>query len=83
MNEQQLVGTLLKVPERICKDWQGDLVRFRPVELEDWRYFFEWNTDTYFVQTTDSIYFPQSQEKLKKWVAEVAVAKPKNDEYRG
>lgn len=67
--------------EPYFKYWQGDLVRLRAVELADWQHFFAWNEDTYFEQTTDSIHFPQSQEKLKKWVADVAVAEPKNDEY--
>ena len=62
--------------------WQGKRVRLRAVELADWQHFFAWNEDTYFEQTTDRIHFPQSEEKLKKWVADVAVAEPKNDEYR-
>lgn len=62
--------------------WKGDLVRLRAVELEDWQHFFEWNNDTYFEQTTDSIHFPQSQEAIKKWVADITIAEPKNDEYR-
>lgn len=61
---------------------QGDLVRLRAVELEEWKHFFAQNRDTYFEQTTDSIYFPQSQEMLKKWVAALAIAEPKDDEYR-
>jgi len=62
--------------------WQGERVRLRAVELEDWEHFFAWNEDTFFEQTTDRIHIPQSEEKVKKWVADVAVAEPKNDEYR-
>lgn len=62
--------------------WQGELVRLRAVELADWQHFFAWNQDTYFEQTADSIHFPQSEEKVKKWVADEAVAEPKNDAFR-
>lgn len=62
--------------------WQGDFVRLRSVEVEDWKNFFQWNKDTYFEQTTDGVTFPQSQEALKKWTADFALAEPKNDEYR-
>lgn len=62
--------------------WQGELVTLRAVEIEDWKHFFEWNQDTYFEHTTDSITFPQSQEAFKKWTADLTLAEPKNDEYR-
>ena len=62
--------------------WQGELVRLRAVEVTDWQHFYAWNEDTYFEQTTHSIHFPQSQEKLKKWVAEVTLAEPNKDEFR-
>jgi len=62
--------------------WQCDMVRLRAVEIADWQHFFALNEDTYFEQTTDSIHFPKSQEKLKKWVADVAMAEPENDEFR-
>jgi RimJ/RimL family protein N-acetyltransferase len=62
--------------------WQGELVRMRAIESGDWQHFFEWNRDTFIEQTTDSIHFPQSQEKVQKWAAEAALAEPNNDAYK-
>ena len=62
--------------------WKGDLIRLRAVEPEDWKHFFQWREDTYFQQTTDRITFPRSQEAVKRWAADCALAEPKDDAYR-
>ena len=60
--------------------WQGQLVRLRGVELEDWEMFFEWDIDTDMARSVYYIPFPSSREATKSWVAELAAARPKNDE---
>lgn len=62
--------------------WQGNIVRLRAVEPEDWKYFVEIDKDVEFSRYTDEILFPDSEERLKKWVCELAVAEPWKHEFR-
>jgi RimJ/RimL family protein N-acetyltransferase len=62
--------------------WQGERVRLRAVEPDDWPHFFAWNEDTLFARLTHNVTFPESQEGVKKWLAELATAEVKNDEFR-
>jgi RimJ/RimL family protein N-acetyltransferase len=61
---------------------QGQAVRLRAVEAQDWQFFFTWSADTYFERYTDSIAFPRSREAAKKWAADLATSDPRNDVYR-
>jgi RimJ/RimL family protein N-acetyltransferase len=62
--------------------WQGTRLRLRAVEPGDWAIFHEWDNDLELSRYTDELLFPSSREAVKKWVAELAVARPKDDEYR-
>jgi len=62
--------------------WQGKTVRLRAVELEDWKYFFESDKDLEFSRFTDEILFPDSAERVKKWVSELAASDPWKHEFR-
>jgi RimJ/RimL family protein N-acetyltransferase len=62
--------------------WQGKSVRLRAVELDDWKYFVEWDSDIEFSQFTDEVLFPDSQERTKKWIAELATTEPWKHEFR-
>jgi RimJ/RimL family protein N-acetyltransferase len=62
--------------------WQGERVRLRAVEPDDWQHFFAWDQDTDFARDTYYLDYPSSREGLRKWTAELATAEPKNDEFR-
>jgi len=64
--------------------WQGNSVRLRAVEVEDWEKFFEWEAgpDVGFARQTYALPFPKSREAAKKWASEQANAKPQNHEFR-
>jgi RimJ/RimL family protein N-acetyltransferase len=62
--------------------WEGRLVRLRGVEPDDWAIFHDWDNDLEFSRYTDEVLFPTSREAIKKRVEEMAVATPKDDEFR-
>jgi RimJ/RimL family protein N-acetyltransferase len=62
--------------------WQGQKVCLRSIAPEDWTIFYDWNTDTEVAQYSSAVPFPTSTEAFKKWVAEAAMAGPKNDTFR-
>jgi len=62
--------------------WQGKLIRLRAVEFEDWKYFLEWDKDIEFSQFTDDLLFPDSSERLKKWISEMATVEPWKHDFR-
>ena len=62
--------------------WQGSLVRLRAVEPDDWAIFHAWDNDLEFSRYTDEVLFPTSRERIKQWMADLAVTMPKDDEYR-
>lgn len=62
--------------------WQGKLVRLRAVEFQDWNYFFEIDKEVEFSRDTDEILFPDSAERLKKWVSDLAVSEPWKHQFR-
>jgi RimJ/RimL family protein N-acetyltransferase len=60
--------------------WEGEKVRLRALEPEDWEIHFAWNQDSAMTRALDHIWFPQSQAAVKKWSTEGAVKEPKNDQ---
>ena len=62
--------------------WEGQLVRLRALEPEDWKAFFDWDQDTDMARTTYWVPFPGSQEQARKWTAEQALDRGKNHEYK-
>jgi RimJ/RimL family protein N-acetyltransferase len=64
------------------KIWQGEKVRLRAVEPEDWETLFAWNEDTESARLSYFIPFTPSKEQMRKRAAEMAAAQPKDDAYR-
>ena len=62
--------------------WQGQRIRLRAVEPDDWAFFHAWDADTEVARAGYCIPFPPSAERAKKWAAEVAIAEPKEDAFR-
>ena len=61
--------------------WQGQKVRLRAVEPEDWQEYMLWHQDTEADRRSYFIPFPVSKEWMKNRLAKDAVAEPKNDLY--
>lgn len=59
--------------------WEGQRVRLRAIEPDDWPHFYEWNKDSNIGRTLDFVWFPQSAELVKKTVAEEAVKVSQGD----
>ncbi len=61
--------------------WEGQRVRLRAVEADDWEHFYTWK-DSEADRAAYWIPFPRSREGVKKWTAELAVAEPKDHAFR-
>ena len=59
--------------------WQGERVRLRAIEPEDWPVYNEWNQDSDVARDCYWVPFPKSREATKKWVNDLALELPKND----
>ena len=62
--------------------WQGERVRLRATEPEDWETFFAWNQDDDMVRRLDRLHFPMSREAVRQQTAGYAVERPKDDAFR-
>lgn len=62
--------------------WQGERVRLRAIELEDWEIFNQWDLDSETARDCYHIPFPKSQEAARKWAHELSLAEPQNDVFR-
>ncbi len=62
--------------------WQGDLVRLRGVEPDDWLLFQALDRDTAVQRDAYRVEFPRSEEHARQWALEQATAKPQDDNYR-
>ena len=62
--------------------WQGEKVRLRSIETEDWRHFLKFEEDVIYNRFTYFVDFPSSPEGLKDWTQKLATAPTQNDEYR-
>jgi RimJ/RimL family protein N-acetyltransferase len=65
-----------------ASSWQGRSVRLRAVEPDDWAIFHDWDNDLELSRYTDEVLFPSSRERVKQWMADLAVTVPKDDEFR-
>ncbi len=61
--------------------WQGNRVRLRAIEPEDWQTFFDWNQDSEAARGMYYIPFPGSQESMKRWAEKLATAEPDDDKF--
>jgi RimJ/RimL family protein N-acetyltransferase len=62
--------------------WQGNLIRLRAVQPDDWNFFCETDKDVESSRYTDEILFPDPIERVKKWVSELAISEPWKHEFR-
>lgn len=62
--------------------WQGERVRLRAVEPEDWPTFAAWNADDEMARRLSAIPFPLSHEATRQQVARYATERPDDDTFR-
>jgi RimJ/RimL family protein N-acetyltransferase len=61
--------------------WQGNRVRLRAIEPDDWVSFSAWAEDTETAQLTYFIPFPKSKEAARKFALDESLKKPENDHF--
>ncbi|MEQ8673654.1 MAG: GNAT family protein [Aggregatilineales bacterium] len=62
--------------------WQGEKVRLRGVEPEDWQYHFDWDQDTGSARYSSYVWFPQSRVATREWAEAEAKKRPTDDNVR-
>ena len=62
--------------------WQGQRVRLRAIEPEDWTAFSAFDLDSEVARDCYHVPFPKSQEASRKWAVDEARAEPKQDVFR-
>ncbi len=62
--------------------WEGELVRLREIEPEDWTVYAAWNRDDEQARNLDIIPFPQSDARVRAWAEKEAVREQKDDRKR-
>lgn len=61
--------------------WQGELVRLRAIEPEDWEHLHRWNDDSLSNRLGWRIQPPVSAESTREWARDQA-KRPEDDNYR-
>ena len=61
--------------------WQGENIRLRSVEVDDWEVIFNWNRDADKLMRFDRIQFPPSKAGTKKWLEKQVEKNGKGDEF--
>ena len=61
--------------------WQGERVRLRAVEPEDWKIFNQWDLDSDMARECYWVPFPKSQEAARKWALDLSLEAPKGDAF--
>ena len=61
--------------------WQGENVRLRAVEPEDWKVFEQWNLDSESARSSYFIPFPQSSADLQRMANAAALGRGENDVF--
>jgi len=61
--------------------WQGEKIRLRGVEPEDWKIFMSWNLDTEAARCSYFIPFPQSSVDVQKTIQRMAEHRGEDDCY--
>jgi RimJ/RimL family protein N-acetyltransferase len=62
--------------------WQGQRVRLRAIEPEDWEAFSAFDLDSLVARDCYAIPFPKSHEASRKWTVDEARAETKQDVFR-
>ena len=61
--------------------WQGERVRLRAVEPEDWKIFNQWDLDSDMARDCYWVPFPKSQEAARKSTLDQSLQAPKEDAF--
>ena len=61
--------------------WQGERIRLRGIEPEDWRYHYEWDHNTDDARKSYWIPPPTSKDHAQRWAQQTAAREPQNDHY--
>lgn len=62
--------------------WEGELVRLRGVNSDDWRTFVAWDADGDAQRYGWMVFMPKGEEAAKKWAAEKSTIEPRfEDNY--
>jgi RimJ/RimL family protein N-acetyltransferase len=61
--------------------WQGELVRLRAVEPEDWTVFSQWDLDSDMARECYWVPFPKSHEAARKHALDSSLEAPKDDNF--
>ena len=61
--------------------WQGERVRLRAVEPEDWKIFNQWDLDSDMARDCYWVPFPKSQEAARKGALDTSLEAPKGDNF--
>ena len=61
--------------------WQGERVRLRAVEPEDWTIFSQWDLDSDTARDCYWVPFPKSQEAARKHALDSSLEAPKGDNF--
>lgn len=61
--------------------WQGEKVRLRAIEPEDWEFFHTWNLDSETARRSYFVSFPSGKERDRRWAVDMAVKESENDEF--
>ncbi len=62
--------------------FEGELVRLRGVEPEDWVVFRQWDVDSEAQRAGWRIFPPQGSEAAQAWAREASAKRPDTDEFR-
>lgn len=62
--------------------FEGEHVRLRSVEPDDWRFHYEWDHDSESMRNSHKITVPNSKASALAWAEEQAKALPENGNYR-
>lgn len=62
--------------------WEGELVRLREIEPEDWRAYAAWNLDDEQARNLDIVPFPQSDARVRAWAEKEATRERDGDNMR-
>ncbi|WP_238403090.1 GNAT family N-acetyltransferase [Paenibacillus mesophilus] len=62
--------------------WEGGKIRLRAVIPEDWEKFHENDRDSEGARSSDSVHFPRSAERARRWAEQEASEGPRGDNIR-
>ncbi|MBZ0296295.1 MAG: GNAT family N-acetyltransferase [Anaerolineae bacterium] len=63
----------------MANEWQGERIRLRSTEPEDWTFFFDLDHDSEMARALDIVWFPRSAEASREWAKKEAQKTPDDD----